>query len=419
MKILRFLAWLALALAGLSFALALTALALLASALEASPTVEREPSLSPRSITQARQILVQNDPRRLQAGDLRAAILPVRLADDAANHLASRVRDARARVETLDDLVRVHASLRLPGVPQRPFVNIRADIRTTGGLPELQGFRIGRLELPPALVLTATRLAIQTSGVSEEAELLRRSIVAVSVAPGGRNLQIAYVWDPAMLERLRTRAVAEVDPEQLRSVNDALSAMLSHRAANVPIRLTEILPALRAGDESDGFARQRSVLLILAAYLGGKDLSKLIPELGGWKRPVPRELILHDRNDIAQHFIISAALAAWAGEPLAEAIGVWKELEDARAGSGFSFADLAADRAGTRFGQLVRERDPRIEILLAGAVLDGDLLPSLAGLPEYIPAAEFRRRYGSTDSPAYRALIDDIDRRITALALYR
>lgn len=419
MKILRFLAWLALALAGLSFALALLAAALLASALEAQPSVEREPSLSPRSITQARQILVQNDPRRLQAGDLRAAILPVRLADDAANHLASRFRDARARVETIDDLIRIHVSLRLPGVPQRPFVNIRADVRPTGALPELQAFRIGRLELPPGLVLTAARLLIEASDVSEEFELLRRTIVAVSIAPGGRNLQIAYVWDPAMFERLRTRAVAETDPEQLRNVNDALSAMLSHRAAHVPIRLTEILPALQAGDDSDGFARQRSVLLILAAYLGGKDLSKIIPELNGWKRPVARELVLHDRNDIAQHFIISAALAAWAGEPLAEAIGVWKELEDARAGSGFSFADLAADRAGTRFGQLVRERDARIEILLSGPLVDGDLVPSLAGLPEYIPAAEFRRRYGSTESPAYRALIEDIDRRIAALALYR
>ena len=73
------------------------------------------------------------------------------------------------------------------------------------------------------------------------------------------------------------------------------------------------------------------------------------------------ELTLNGRHDSAQHFVISAALAAWAGEPVAEAIGLYKELDDARRGSGFSFADLAADRAGTRFGELVAKASARLD----------------------------------------------------------
>lgn len=45
-------------------------------------------------------------------------------------------------------------------------------------------------------------------------------------------------------------------------------------------------------------------------------------------------------------------LAAYAGTPLADVVGLFKEMEDSRGGSGLSFNDIAADRAGTRMGEL-------------------------------------------------------------------
>jgi uncharacterized protein YfiM (DUF2279 family) len=131
------------------------------------------------------------------------------------------------------------------------------------------------------------------------------------------------------------------------------------------------------------------------------------------------KLILLGRHDSAQHFAVSAALAAWAGEPAANAIGLYKEVEDARGGSGFSFADLAADRAGTRFGELVAEGSPRLDVALRGSLGDSDLAPSLDGLPEALSEAEFQRRYGGRDNPAYRQLLAEIERRLAALPLYR
>ena len=72
----------------------------------------------------------------------------------------------------------------------------------------------------------------------------------------------------------------------------------------------------------------------------------------------PLIVTLQQRWDYPLHFLISALVAAEAGTPLADAVGLWKELTDARrGGSGFSFEDLAADRAGTRFGELAI-RDP-------------------------------------------------------------
>ena len=130
-------------------------------------------------------------------------------------------------------------------------------------------------------------------------------------------------------------------------------------------------------------------------------------------------LTLRGRHDSAQHYVVSAALAAWAGEPVATAIGVYKELEDARRGSGFSFADLAADRAGTRLGELVAADAPRLDEVLGKDPGDADLLPALDGLPEFLPEAEFRRRYGGPEEPAYEKVAAEIERRLSQLALYR
>ena len=84
-----------------------------------------------------------------------------------------------------------------------------------------------------------------------------------------------------------------------------------------------------------------------------------------------------------------------------------------------SFADLAADRAGTRFGKLVADGSPRLEDFLRRTPTDADLVPSLGGLPEYLSEAEFARRYGGRGNPAYGQLMADIEGRLAALPLYR
>ena len=50
---------------------------------------------------------------------------------------------------------------------------------------------------------------------------------------------------------------------------------------------------------------------------------------------------------------------------------------------------------------------------------DVDLAPSLTGLPEHLSEAEFRRRYGSSDSAAYQQVNNEVERRVAALPLYR
>ena len=46
-------------------------------------------------------------------------------------------------------------------------------------------------------------------------------------------------------------------------------------------------------------------------------------------------------------------------------------------------------------------------------------MPRTADLPEFMQEAEFKRRFGGIGAPAYNRMMEDIERRIAALSLYR
>jgi uncharacterized protein YfiM (DUF2279 family) len=166
----------------------------------------------------------------------------------------------------------------------------------------------------------------------------------------------------------------------------------------------------------------RAAIIVLTFYVNGKGIKAIMPATQGWPVPVPLWVTLAKRHDSAQHFIISAALAATSGSPLSKAVGLYKEVADSRGGSGFSFNDLAADRSGTRLGELAVQSDStatQLQKMLSANVTDETLLPPIADLPEDMQELEFKRRFGGVDAPAYKQMFAEIERRVASLPLYR
>jgi hypothetical protein len=133
-------------------------------------------------------------------------------------------------------------------------------------------------------------------------------------------------------------------------------------------------------------------------------------------------ITLAGRRDLAKHFTSSAALAAQGGSLFSDAVGLFKELTDANGGSGFSFPDLAADRAGVRFAELATGGPQQAGLLQHAAragLAEGDLMIELQGLPEALTREQFERDYGGTQGEPYLALAEHIERRIDGLRLYR
>lgn len=127
---------------------------------------------------------------------------------------------------------------------------------------------------------------------------------------------------------------------------------------------------------------------------------------------------LQGRHDLAQHFSVSAALTAVAGEQAAESAGILKEMLDSRGGSGFSFADLSADFAGIAFARHLLDKPNRLAVFEKNFRI-GDYTISPRGLPEGLTAAEFEKQYGSLKDERYQRLQADIRKRINALPGYR
>ena len=411
----RLLAWLA----GTLLLLVLAAGGLLLASIDSQPLVSRSETITPLSVAQARFLSKTNDPRRLRSGEARQTAIPAALIDEGINYIASRFLHGRGDLVLGKENAEIRVTLRPPLLAGERFINLSATVHQTEGEPRIAAAKIGSLPIPAALLEFALATGVRLAGYEREWNLARHAIRELKFEPQRQRVIVSYVWEPALLERARSVAVSRDDLARMRSAQEMLAAMLDHKAAGSRAALPAVLGPMLDVNGSDQRENRRAALFVLAAYLSEKNIAAFIPEAANWPKVRPVTLTLLGREDSAQHFVISAALAAWAGEPIADAIGLYKELADARHGSGFSFADLAADRAGTRFGELLNRGNPRLQALVQGELSEHDLIPSLDTLPESINERTFRRQFSNPGSPAYQKLAEEIERRLAAMPLYQ
>lgn len=123
------------------------------------------------------------------------------------------------------------------------------------------------------------------------------------------------------------------------------------------------------------------------------------------------------RRDLAQHMMVSAGLTAGADADHADTLGLAKEALDAQGGSGFSFVDLAANRAGVRFAQRVLSGEFRLHTIAAHFRL-AHYMPPIDGLPEGLAGREVAQRFGGKGDERFDAQMAIIESRIDALPAY-
>ena len=262
---------------------------------------------------------------------------------------------------------------------------------------------------------------MQGFNLTREYRLAGDMIQRLDLRPG--EVSVGYRWQPETLRTLGAQ-LAGIDATALAAYHAQLLALQAGGAAregsvNAVLQSLFALARQRSA-EGDPVAENRALLLVLGAWAGGRGMQVLMPQAPD--KLARFALSLLQRRDFGRHFLVSAGIAAGSETGLSDAIGIHKELSDSRDGSGFSFTDLAADRAGTRFGKLATasaDSARRIQHLLSQGVTEADIMPVVSDLPEGLTEAEFASRYAAVDSPAYRAVLDEIDRRIAACVLYR
>lgn len=401
------------------------AAALAVSLPEAAPLVETELRLSHQDLARARKIVSEHDPRFLKAGSRYRLTLNTKDLNLAANYLLKRYTEGGVRFAPGAGQMTVQASLRLPENPINPYLNLVMLLAEEGGAARIAGLRIGGLPVPGRLVELVLDQLLQRLIHREDYQLFGDVIKELGIADG--RLRVVYEWQPRLIPRVQAHLFSPANQERLKHYYKELSQVThSSGLGKRPSLLRVLQPLFRVAhmrsQTGDVVAENRALILVVAAYLSGRGLEVL--PLADDGVPSPRKLVLtlDRRQDFAEHFMYSAALAVAGDAVLADAVGLSKELSDAKGRSGFSFTDLAADRAGSRFGAMASvsvSSARRVQALLSQSGAEADVMPQVRDLPEHVSASDFKQHYGGGDGFAYRKLRQEIERRISGCRLYR
>ncbi|MEN7972821.1 MAG: hypothetical protein ABFR47_03190 [Verrucomicrobiota bacterium] len=178
--------------------------------------------------------------------------------------------------------------------------------------------------------------------------------------------------------------------------------------------------AIDRAQKSDPVLPHRAAILALSTILGEEKVAKAAKrEIDLSRLPeaekLRRHITLYNRNDLARHFWVSAGLAVLSSEGQSMTIGIAKEMMDSAGGSGFSFADLTADRAGTLF-TLAATRDKKSAYTLRSRIQNGvkipDFIPNPADLPEGIQNDQFQEEYGGLGGEETKKIVEEIRHRL-------
>lgn len=390
-------------------------------ALAEQPLVLSNVQLSHADVARARAVIKQNDPRRLPAGtdqQVRVAESDLNLA---ANYLLQKVAQGGAQVRLHPDFADAVGTLRIPKLPVRPYLNITLQVSSNGGLPQIDRLQLGELDVPAPIARWLLAESLSQLYKTREYELASDVVQKLDLERG--QLAVTYRWDPALIAKARQALLSNHDAAALRAYHDLLISLqargIGTRGSLANLLKPMFAEAQRRSTGGDPVAENRALLSVLGAWSSGRGLGQLVPDAS--RQPKRFRLTLDTRTDFGQHFLTSAALAAQADAGLADAVGLYKEVADANGGSGFSFTDIAADRAGVRFGELAAgspESARRLQNFMAAGPAETDIMPPARDLPEHMNAEQFEQRFGPVGSPRYRAVMDDIEQRIAACRLY-
>ena len=401
--------------------------------IESSPLVTQQVQLSPANIDRVKRLLRQHKPENLRSGETRSLTLSEKELNLIATYLARRFHAAGAVLKISQGSLSVSSSWNISAhLPYQQdaasYLNVEAVLVNREGSVGLnsltiQSLNIGRLTLPSFFV--EPLLKFSRKRLDAIAGLPHASSVLQAIDFRRQEVTLSYQWQAGLFETLRGRLLSVEERQAIASHHQFLVLEVDRQGRG--LTFTSLLEATfrfahKRSQNAEPVLENKAAIIVLAAYANGGGLSALIPESKDWPRPRRAKLRLEGRHDLVQHFMTSAALAVAGGAAVSNAIGLRKEMDDASQGSGFSFKDLAADMAGTRFAALAVASSisaRRLQLNLAIGHDKAQLLPPLQDLRENLKRSQFQSRYGGVWDPRYRRVVKDIETRIDALRVYR
>ncbi len=394
---------------------------------DVNPEIESPGQLLPAKLQQTFSFIEKSDPRELQPGTDTSLTLREEDLDLLLNYVLDNYKAGAGKVEISEGMITVLGSLKIPTEFFDRYVNMQVILSGNGEELEVERFRLGKIKVPGLLTRVMVNFLDQEliRKIPEYAEI-SDAITGYEIA--NKDVVISYRWQPELIAHLSNRGSGLLidDEEKARLVvySRRLAEIAGEPDLPITTSLARIVSPMFEFAESrneDPIKENRAAIMALALYVMDVNIS----QISGNSEPVPviqpHRITLAGRQDFAKHFLTSAAIAISADTNIADSFGLMKEIDDASAGSGFSFTDVGADRAGVSFAEFATSNPQNAVVLqrkLSGDLTEDVFIPNLAGLPEFMPEEEFVAKYGGVNQPEFQRVIADIEERIAQLPLF-
>ncbi len=403
-------------------------------ALDRNPLIERPGDINTADLKRAQALAERYDPRQMPTGK----ITRLQATSDELNTVLKGAMGAvkqvagQVQVTRFGVIVAVTVATPLPENPLGRYLNLRAVIAPSAFGLDISRLAIGAIEVPPVVIRPVLRFALDHLVGPGKAEPILTSIRSVQVSD--RLATVEFRPPAKLVEDLKSAAKKRIALSHPRKIKPYIELLerTSARLGGGQVSLLEFIRPVFA------FAKERSAtrdpvdenlaaMVAIAMYFGDGRFERFVDgdvltAEQKSRRRSDGHVRLNGRHDFVQHFTISMGLALTGGDVAANLIGELKEVKDSGKKSGFSFTDIAADRIGVRFARSATasaEAAQQFQEILSTAQEESRFFPLFADLPEGMSQKEFQSRFGDVNSPAYKQVIAEIDRRIAAVGLYR
>lgn len=407
--------------------------------LEHTPVVVKQGNATAADVSRARTLGRQTIDKMLYTSK-RSELVLSQKDFNSLSALAARA-EPRLSVTTMINQLGLSTAITLE-IPQNPFgkyVNLQFGLAPSPTGLNVSHASVGRLNVSGEMAVTVMRNGMNLILGNDEGTLFFNAIRSTNFA----NKKITLTLEPVpdlkgrlkkiskRLGDVRDQVALLGDPRTIQIYYAKLVEIDSNFAGPINVSLASFIGPLfqtakERSNSGNPVAENQAALLALVIYFGDARFEKLTGEVRTdalkYHKPKTKNIRLAGRGDLLLHFLISAGLKIVSDSGVSAAIGEFKELLDSDGGSGFSFVDLAADKAGIRFAEVAtssKKRALHIQSIIAGATTEQTFFPDITGLPEGINDKDFKKLFGSVDSATYKSMVQKIDDRIAEKSAYK
>jgi hypothetical protein len=342
----------------------------------------------------------------------------------ALSYLLNKYIRSTSKITISKDLLHFKISLLLNNNDFGKYLNLSFKLTKQQDYPAINSLQIGKIKIADEFARVILENIINYTPLKDFYILASQHIKDIQINTTG--LTISYN-SSAALNSQKKLSLNNTNYQPVIFYQQHITKIISQHDPKWRLSLAELMQPLfklayHRSTFANAIAENRAVLIAISTYVNKNEIQAFLPiDISPTTlRQYPASL--YQRTDMAKHFIASAALAATGAGTLAQIIGQEKELIDAKQGSGFSFIDLAGDRAGLRFGKTAVKSEKKARKLqkrMANIKHYTAFMPEVRDLPENMNDMAFKQTYRSIYSSKYQRMLKKIDRRISDLAIYQ